>query len=134
MNSPDPFDEIGDLLRSHKPDPQPSPGLEARIVGRLVSREPAFIRRAWPWFLLPPAVALGMVLLWPAPPAPLPVVAQDPPPTEAPAVATAEPAVESAPLLANNPLEREKRALQNDARRAGRFLIDCLPSLSVSTD
>jgi hypothetical protein len=29
----------------------------------------------------------------------------------------------------SNPLEREKLALQRDASRAGRFLIDCLPSL-----
>jgi hypothetical protein len=129
MNSPEPFDEIGDLLRSHKPDPRPSPGLEARIVRRLVSREPTFIGRAWPWFLLPPATALGMVLLWPAPSAPPPAVAADPPAPAAPAEAVA--AVEAAPMLASNPLELEKRALQNDARRAGRFLMDCLPSLAT---
>lgn len=129
MNSPEPFDEIGGLLRSHKPDPRPSPGLESRIVRGLVSREPALIRRAWLWFVLPPAIAaLGIVLLWPSPSAPTPP----------PAVARAEPApveavvaIEAAPLLVNNPLELEKRALQNDARRAGRFLIDCLPSLAM---
>ena len=140
MNSPEPFDEIGDLLRSHKPDPQPSPGLETRIVRRLVRREPAFIRRAWLWFLLPPATALGIVLLWPSPSVPPPVVAAEvPPPAEGvvtPADGVVPPAegvaaIEAAPLLANNPLELEKRALQNDARRAGRFLMDCLPSLAM---
>jgi hypothetical protein len=154
MNSPEPFDEIGDLLRSHKPDPQPSPGLETRIVRRLVRREPAFIRRAWLWFLLPPATALGIVLLWPSPSVPPPVVAAEvPPPAEGvvtpaegvvtPAEGVVTPAdgvvppaegvaaIEAAPLLANNPLELEKRALQNDARRAGRFLMDCLPSLAM---
>ncbi len=154
MNSPEPFDEIGDLLRSHKPDPQPSPGLEARIVRRLVRREPALIRRAWPWFLLPPATALGIVLLWPSPSVPPPVAAAEVPlPVEAmvppaegvvppaegmvpPAEGVVPPAegvaaIEAAPLLANNPLELEKRALQKDARRAGRFLMDCLPSLAM---
>jgi hypothetical protein len=147
MNSPEPFDEIGDLLRSHKPDPQPSPGLEARIVRRLVRREPTLIRRAWPWFLLPPATALGIVLLWPSPSIPPPVVAAgEPPPVEVmvppveamvpPAEGVVPPAegvaaIEAAPLLANNPLELEKRALQKDARRAGRFLMDCLPSLAM---
>ena len=125
MNSRDPFHEIGDLLRSHKPDPQPSPGLEARIVRQLVTREPSLVRRVWPWFLLPPAVAAGIVLMWPAPGSAPTVTYQEPP---APAV------LEVPPPPADNPLEKEALALHRDARRAGRFLIDCLPSLDLAGD
>jgi len=40
-----------------------------------------------------------------------------------------EPAATEEGSLTSNPLEREKLALQRDANRAGKFLIDCLPSL-----
>jgi hypothetical protein len=118
----DSYSEIGELLRSHKPDPRPGPGLEARIMQSLRPVEPAATSRFWPWLLLPPAVAAGMVLMWPQP-APLPAVTQQVP---APPVAAAPPAV-----LGDNPLERESLALRNDARRASRFLIDCLPGLDT---
>jgi hypothetical protein len=124
MNPRDPFHEIGDLLRSEKPDPQPSPGLEMRILRALPSRERA-TRRIWPWFLLPPAVAMGVVILWPKP-APQAVVSQQTDPVIEKPI---EPATKEEPTLTSNPLEQEKLALQRDASRAGRFLIDCLPSL-----
>jgi len=124
MNPRDPFHEIGDLLRSQKPDPQPSPGMEMRILRALPSREKAS-RRIWPWFLLPPAVAMGVVILWPKP-APQAVVSQHTTPVVAQPI---EPATTEEVTLTSNPLEREKLALQRDASRAGRFLIDCLPSL-----
>lgn len=125
MNSRDPFHEIGDLLRSQKPDPQPSPGLEMRILRALPSREPSLARRIWPWFLLPPAVAMGVVILWPKP-GPQAVVSQHPKPVIENPI---EPATKEELTLTSNPLEQEKLALQRDASRAGRFLIDCLPSL-----
>jgi hypothetical protein len=124
MNPPDPHHEIGDLLRSQKPDPQPSPGLEMKILRALPSREKA-TRRIWPWFLLPPAVAMGVVMLLPKP-ALHSVVAQTPKPEVEKSI---EPAIPQEVTLMSNPLEREKLALQRDASRAGRFLIDCLPSL-----
>jgi len=34
----------------------------------------------------------------------------------------------ASPLVEENPLKQESLALSRDARRAGRFLIDCLPS------
>jgi hypothetical protein len=123
MNPRDPSDEIGYLLRSQKPAPQPSPGLEMRILRALPSREKS--SRIWPWFLLPPAVAMGVVIFWPRT-GPQGIVSQHPKPV-------IEKATELAPAeeitLTSNPLEREKVALQRDAQRAGRFLIDCLPSL-----
>ena len=120
--------EIGELLRAHKPDPRPSPGLEARIVRSLGEPAPAKTHRVWPWFLLPPAVAASIVLMWPDP---LPVQA----------VTRVEPTIPATNEEANptaipgrNPLEEEKLALENDARRASRFLMDCLPSLTSPID
>jgi hypothetical protein len=124
MNPRDPYQEIGDLLRSQQPDPQPSPGLEMHILRALPAREKAS-RRIWPWFLLPPAVAMGVVILWPKPGPPA-VVSQQPKPV---IEESTKPATADEVTLTSNPLEREKVALQRDAQRAGRFLIDCLPSL-----
>ena len=124
MNSREPFHEVGELLRSQKPDLQPSPGLEMRILRALPSRENSTSRRVWPWFLLPPAVAMGVILLAPKPSTP-PMVTQHPEPVKE---LRLEPDIaESA--LSNNPLKHETLALQRDAKRAGRFLIECLPSL-----
>lgn len=118
----EPYHEIGELLRSHKPDPRPSPGLESRIVQSLRTPEPAAPDRNWLWFLLPPAVAAGIVLMWPQP-APQPVISRiDSVPSPV--------AIESSDA-GQNPLERESAALRNDARRAGRFLINCLPGLAA---
>jgi hypothetical protein len=128
MKSREPHDEIGDLLRAHKPDPQPSPGLEARIIRSLGEPEPAKAVRVWPWFLLPPAAAAAIVLMWPDPTAVPAISASDPAPVPT------DQRVESPLMVATNPLEREKRALENDARRASRFLIDCLPSLTSPLD
>lgn len=131
MNPRDPYHEIGDLLRSQKPDPQPSPGMEMRILRALPSREKAS-RRIWPWFLLPPALAMAVVMLWQKP------ESHEPKPGsqalflhhQTSAVENPiEPAIPQEVTLMSNPLEREKLALQRDASRAGRFLIDCLPSL-----
>lgn len=129
MKPPEPHHEIGELLRAHKPDPQPSPGLESRIVRALGEPErPQNGHRVWPWFLLPPAVAAAIVVMWPEPVSRAPLVRTEPAPvtTEEDSAATA--------ILARNPLEQEKLALENDARRASRFLIDCLPSLTSAID
>ena len=134
MNPRDPHHEIGDLLRTQKPDPQPSPGMEMRILRALPSREKAS-RRIWPWFLLPPALAMGVVMLWPKPEslAPKPgsqaLFLHHQTSAVAPPI---EPAIPQEVTLMSNPLEREKLALQRDASRASRFLIDCLPSLGSS--
>ena len=128
MKSEDPFHEIGELLRSHKPDPRPSPGLEGRILRSLPPRQPSpAAGRFWPWFLLPPAAAAGIVLLWPEPVAVPVITRQEPPP-----VPVVEP--RAAAIFQANPLEQEKLALQRDARRASRFLIDCLPSLDTALE
>jgi hypothetical protein len=117
----EPYHEIGELLRTHQPDPRPSPGLESRIVQSLRTPEPAIPNRNWLWFLLPPAVAAGIVLMWPQP-APKPAISLNDP---APSVVVAETSD-----TGQNALERESAALRNDARRAGRFLINCLPGLT----
>lgn len=128
MKPREPHHEIGELLRAHKPDPQPSPGLESRIVHALGEPErPRNVHRVWPWFLLPPAVAAAIVVMWPEPVSRLPLAQSGPAP-----VATEE--NPAAVILARNPLEQEKLALENDARRASRFLIDCLPSLTSPID
>ena len=129
MKPREPYHEIGELLRAHKPDPQPSPGLESRIVRALGEPErPQNVHRVWPWFLLPPAVAAAIVVMWPEP------VARPPLAHSGPAPLTTEENPAAAATPARNPLEQEKLALENDARRASRFLIDCLPSLTSPID
>ena len=128
MRSREPRDEIGEVLRAHKPAPRPSAGLEARIIRSLGEPEPAKVGRVWPWFLLPPAVAAAIVLMWPDPVAVPGIAGTDPAPAQT------DQRVEAPVTVASNPLEREKLALENDARRASRFLIDCLPSLTSPLD
>ncbi|MCW1926605.1 hypothetical protein OKA05_28895 [Luteolibacter arcticus] len=125
MNPRDPHHEIGDLLRSQKPDPQPSPGLERRILHALPSREKAVARRIWPWFLLPPAVAMGVLIFSPKANSPSGVVQRPAPEAKE---KDDRPETTDA-VFSKNPLERETVALKRDASRAGRFLIDCLPSM-----
>lgn len=122
MNPRDPHHDIAALLRSRQPDPRPSPGLESRIMRALPERKR---RLAWPWFALPPAVAMAVLVM-------LPKSATGPSRADTAEVgmppAETRDAVEER-FAAANPLEREKLALQRDASRAGRFLIDCLPSM-----
>jgi hypothetical protein len=140
MNRADQHDGIGLLLRSRKPDPQPSPDLESRILRALARPVPA-PRRVFSlrWLLLPPAVAAAMLAIqWQRPPIPAPAQAV----AVAAATGTAalelvDPPVEAefqipalAELLEGNPMQAEVRALQRDAGRAGRFLINSLPSIS----
>ena len=73
------------------------------------------------------AAAAGIVLLWPEPVAVPVITRQEPPPV--PVVET-----RAAAIFQANPLEQEKLALQRDARRASRFLIDCLPSLDTALE
>ena len=114
------FQEIGELLRSQKPDVTPAPGLEQRILHALDRHQRPPSRPRWPWLLLPPAFAAITFLLWPAPPASLPNIARQPLPVE--------PVISLTDL--GNPLSTETTALSRDAKRAGDFLINCLPSIS----
>lgn len=142
------FDEIGDLLRSNKPDPQPPPELEARILLALRRSAPRVERRVWlrRWFVLPPALAMAaslatvaLVLMRTGPQPDASVVAPISSTSKAadvlsplpivPPIAPDTASVWSA-IVQENPLEMEVRALQRDANRATRFLIDCLPTLS----
>lgn len=132
MKPDESFDEIGKLLRSEKPDPRPSPGLEARILRALNPPSRSAGATLWPWFILPPALATGLFLLWPdATPSVPPVVRQLAPSAEETPVAPEKQPVVSLAINDMNPLRNETRALQRDAERAGRFLIDCLPSFNV---
>jgi len=130
MKHDDPFQEIGDLLRSHKPDPQPSPGLEARILRELDRRQRPEPVSWWKWLVVPPALAAVALLLWPREqdPASQTVVEGSTVPSRT------EETREPEPLLIDdsNPLKVETAALRRDAKRAGRFLIDSLPTLSAA--
>lgn len=121
MNPEEPHDEIGEMLRSSKPQVIPPPGLEARILRSLEPRERKPAIRLWPWLLLPPAMAAVVLMLRTAPPDRPPVARIDPP------VKITMPGKE--PVRWKNPLETESLALQRDVRRAGNFLITCLPAL-----
>ena len=131
MKHDDPFQEIGDLLHSHKPDPQPSPGLEARILRELDRRQRPEPVSWWKWLVVPPALAAVALLLWPREQdqASQTVVGGSPVPSRAEEAREPE-----EPFLIDdsNPLKMETAALRRDARRAGRFLIDSLPTLSAA--
>lgn len=121
MKHDDVHDEIGALLRSHKPRLDASPGLETRILRELDRRQQPTPARRWPWFALPPAFAAIILVAWqqvqkPATGAPETVSHDAPKPEEVPSI------------VERNPLKQESLALGRDARRAGRFLIDSLPS------
>ena len=128
MNSGNAHDEIGTLLRAHKPDAPPPPMLAAQIIAALGPRQtgqPA--TRWWLWLPLPPALAAAVTLwIWHQPAPPVSPVSQNPPP------AAATPFPESVVSQASmaNPLQAETRALSRDAERARVFLIDCLPSFA----
>lgn len=125
MKHADPHDEIAALLRTRQPDPQPSPGLEARILRELDRRQHRKPARLWPWFVLPPAFAAVVIVVLSHEPEEKQqqVVETKPVPTKiAPENAAAEVLIGE-----GNPLKAETAALGRDARRAGRFLIDCLP-------
>jgi hypothetical protein len=155
----EPFDEIGRLLRGGKPDPQPSPGLEARILRALRQQAGQRARppRRLAWLFLPPALAMVAALalvagLLPRPEttalAPTAATAERPDPERQPMTvptpadpsATDEPADHPFGLLAwaavveDSPLDLEVRALRRDAERTRRFLIDCLPSFGTAGD
>ena len=129
--------EIGDLLRSRKPEIAVPLGLEGRIlrsVGQQKHR--ARPRYWWRWLLVPPAVALLMVIFSPqgeegtSPTTRLdPLQGKNEGRTTAPEDKTAIAAAESL-----NPLERESQALKRDAERTGRFLLNCLPSVNSATE
>ncbi|WP_367872269.1 hypothetical protein [Luteolibacter sp. Populi] len=117
---PEPHHEIAALLRTQQPDPEPSPGLEARILRELDRRQQRKPARIWPWLVFPPAfAALVLVLTQQRPELKETEVADLP-------VKIEEEKAENL-LVEQNPLRQESVALGRDARRAGRFLIDCLP-------
>ncbi len=135
MKNEDSFDEIAAALRSAKPDPQPSPGLESRILRSLAlhrdHKKKPEKASLWFWFLLPSTAAIAItlaVLRLPGPAAPASTVA-----IEAPAPAFALPEAPDSPFFGPNPLETETIALRRDAKRVGDFLIGSLPSLESIT-
>ena len=133
MKDHEPHREIEDLLRADKPRVIPPPDLEARILSAIVSGERSRKHRFWSWLLLPAAAAIGIMMLRPVhqPPA-APVTRIEPP---HPTVEVKETVVETKPApLFENPLEREAIALRRDAKRAGHFLVNCLPSLDIQPE
>lgn len=125
MKRDDPFQDIADLLRSQKPDPVPSPGLESRILRALDQHQQPAPKRWWPWLLLPPAFAAAALMLAIRPPSPGNNISVSGAP--APEIPLVEPDVSR--MMAGNPLNSETITLGRDAERAGDFLINCLPSL-----
>ncbi|RYD21170.1 MAG: hypothetical protein EOP88_12420, partial [Verrucomicrobiaceae bacterium] len=73
-------DEIGELLRSNKPQVTTPPGLETRILRSLEAPAKSPAGRFWPWLLLPPAVASVVLMLQPPRKEVSPVTRMEPPP------------------------------------------------------
>lgn len=129
MKNEDPFDRVEELLRSQAPDPMPSTELESKIHRALKQRNAPEPSRTWQWLFIPAATAVATVLFVSrSPVSPHPVSVSNEP--RLPKVIVAPPKQATA-LASNdvNPLRQETRALQRDAKRAGRFLFGCLPSL-----
>ena len=132
MNAKDPLPKsTTDLLRATLPDSEPRPGLDTRLLA-VINDAPA--PSAFPWRLVLGATCAVLLLaaaLVPllTPGTPPPVTKN--PPVPAPPVAE-RPAFEIEELP--NPLEKEAVALRASATRAGRFLINCLPSIPEDED
>ncbi|BCX47010.1 hypothetical protein HAHE_09180 [Haloferula helveola] len=120
--------DIDRLLREQSPEVPVRPGLETRIRASLRNVEQ---RRRLPLvsILVPAALAIAIVVAL-LPEKPAEEVVDTPAPSE-----LIEPVTEFAieePLPVNT-LGNEARALRNDAERTGRFLLDCLPSITQAT-
>jgi hypothetical protein len=125
MKPSDDFREIGEWLRSHKPEIAAPPTLETRIV-LAIRDDPQSKPRAlgpWIWWLLPPVAACLLLLL--------PQQGQTEPTVETQAEVSADAASTSSLLgKTSDPLLAESEALGRDVQRASGFLIHCLPSFS----
>ncbi|QJE97687.1 hypothetical protein [Luteolibacter luteus] len=136
MKPEDDYTEIGNLLRSRKPEVDVPPGLEGKVL-RAIGQQKHRSKPLdwWRWLLVPPAVALLMVVFSPlAEEKTKHATRIDPAPTRNEEKTTeqeTEKAVAAVDTM--NPLERESQALKRDAERAGRFFLDCLPSVSSAT-
>lgn len=120
---------IDQLLRRKPPTVEAPSSLEMRIRTRLRSEVYTTAPSVrWQWIALPAAALLVIVaVLQPGEEAQTPPAVVEAPETLEEVV----PAVnEELPLIARNPLSSEARALRRDAERTGRFLVDCLPSLT----
>lgn len=119
------------LLREELPGSAPRPGFETRLLHRIRSTADRPERRIFwiPLAAMTGAAALAFLALLTAPSAP-----------DAPLQATVKPpvSVPDAPALdlgkLTTPLESEATAIRSSASRAGRFLINCLPSLPDPDD
>ncbi len=126
-------DDIARLLRSAKPAAHPPVDLEGRIIRAIAGKPQAdTAHRPWLWTAMSAAACLMLAAIL------VPHTPSDNPKQPAAVVAPtpALPPDGSLPLssLANPtaPLEAENGALARDFRRAGGFLLDCMPSLGVA--
>lgn len=113
--------DIDQLLRQQAPEIPVRPGLEARVHAALRQRR----RRRLPllWLAVPATAMIALVA----------VLSQQEEPAPEEVVVAVPPLIEESELdLELNPLGNEAEAIRNDAERTGRFLINCLPSLSVA--
>jgi hypothetical protein len=125
------FPEIDDLLRSQQPDSLPPPDLEGRILRALDQRKRPAPKPWWPWLLLPPAFAAVVLIMWPRPGVPVPNISVRDQPVSA-GTRTFDPVVSI--VESADPLTAETTALTRDVKRAGDFLIGCLPSIASQTE
>lgn len=114
--------DIERMLREQAPEIPVRPGLETRI--RVSLRRNARRRPSRAWLALPAAavIALCIVVL---PEIPDPQVIENPPET----VPTVDPGTEEEDFVVDT-LGNEARAIRKEAERTGRFLLDCMPSLT----
>ena len=123
--------DIDQMLRRKPPTIEVPASLETKIRARVRAEVAPSRPIRWRWIALPAAAALMLVALLrndgerPTDPE----LVQSPTPTELPTAEVPDTS-EDIPLVARNPLSSEARALRRDAERTGRFLINCLPSLT----
>lgn len=80
--------------------------------------------------MLPPAVAMLMVIVSPKKNDSAKPMAESSKPVATPVETPKEDETATASLDTMNPLAKETAALKRDAERAGKFLINCLPSVN----
>jgi len=122
--------DIASLLQARKPGVEVPSALEGRIL-RAIGEDR--YRKSpvawWKWLAVPVAALLLIVLLAPQKKEEAPaVVEQGKTSPEMAGNGTGEKGAEGDESI--NPLTRESRALKRDAERAGRFLLDSLPSVN----
>lgn len=133
MKTDNDYSEIGDQLRSRKPECVTPPFLQARILHALEGRAPETRVRPWGWLAATAGLAALAVAAWSLPEykgaGDSRSLARATPKEAQTIDPQISPQIDVAGLLDKNPLDSTTAAVGDDLKRAGGFLIRCFPTL-----